>query len=222
MGERAIELLGNKLKLFVWEFFLHNDSFSKTEYDREKAEAAFYDLLDCFAEIMMLCAKNANKKMTYELYNTEIEDVIPKITLKSNDGNIEITIGLFRDFFLTAKINSADGIKDMNDLFWLEILEFMKLGKFGFYETDVNIKSIKSKYPIMFGKRSNFFKMIRNYILSHAEGERIYRFGIISLEWDRDKIDYPDLLNNFLRAFKYAHSINNMLRIKALKSGNTD
>lgn len=200
----------NELTKIIPDYYKYTSTINNPAYEPFIADIHFTKLINYLAEVVEIAAKELKIK-DYELYGTEEREIIPKIGFVTKD--FEFTIGLFRDFYIIWEIKNPDVIKDMKDDFWMLLFEWSKLGKFQFKENDVNLPNLRKKHPNLFNKRSNFFKLFRNYYLTQVEYKSTRQLGFISLTWD-DKLAPAEIVSNLLNAIEIIYKLNKMLSVE--------
>ncbi|WP_299463789.1 hypothetical protein [uncultured Microscilla sp.] len=188
-----------------------NDKTSnEPRYDAEKHKEIHVRLISFFDKIMAAASREAKNKEEYKYTFTEYDEIIPKYGILLEEQELEITIGLFRDLFVTYEIQFANHIKYMNDNFYLKLFELGNIGKFRFHEEKLSISSLRETNKHLFNKRGNFYKLFRNYFLTQVEQKYTSKLGIITIELDTRKKG-KSLLPEYIWAIKILFEIHEML-----------
>ncbi|VBB44198.1 hypothetical protein TRIP_D250007 [uncultured Paludibacter sp.] len=185
-----------------------------SEMDRiqssKQSRDSFAVLCKKLAEIMNICANEANLKEEAEIFYNIDKEIVPKVGFHSDQSGIDITIGLFRDFYITTKICFPDNLNSMPDEFWQMLFKLSNYGKFEFREEHKPSAEIRKKHPQLFNKRGSIYKLTRNYFLSQTEYGYCNSLGHISVQWGNGT-KFDDLINNYCETFKIMYNLNHML-----------
>lgn len=174
-----------------------------------KASESFYNFCMMLRDILLICADEAELREDFELFHNDIQEIIPKACLQT-ETNIKITIGLFRDFYIFTKINLPNSLYSMDDEFWFLLCQLSDIGKFSFKEEHTPSREIRKKYPQLFNKRGNIYKLFRNFLLNQIEYGFCNSIGYIEVRWENN-IKSDKLILNYCKAFKIMHRINFLL-----------
>jgi len=185
------------------------DEIDRIQTSKQSRES-FDVLCKKLAEILDICANEVNLKENAEIFYNVDKEIVPKVGFHSEQSNIDITIGLFRDFYITTKISFTDNLSSMPDEFWQMLFKLSTYGKFEFREEHKPSAEIRKKYPQLFNKRGSIYKLTRNYFLSQTEYGFCNSLGHISVQWKNDT-KFDDLINYFCETFKIMYSLNHML-----------
>ena len=200
----------SELPEILKNFYTYTNTIDNPNYQPHLAEIHFNRLIDFFIELLEISAKECKIKSDYDLYYTDKKDIIPKVGFI--EENFEFTVGLFRDFYIIWEIKNPDNIKNMKDEFWNLLFEFSKLGKFEYKENNVNLPYLRKKHPSLFNKRSNFFKLFRDFYLTQAEYKSTMQLGFLRLTWDNET--QPDvLLSNLINSILLIYKLNTLLNL---------
>jgi hypothetical protein len=180
------------------------------DYSLEKSQEAYLTLCKKFEDILKLCVSEAGITENLEIYFDKEKYLIPKVGLETQITNIPFTIGLFRNFYIVTELKNPHNLKIMKDEFWSLIFKLSELGKFKFKENEKPSDSMRIKYPQLFNKQGNYYKLLRNYFLYEIEYGQIRSLGYISVSWD-DATSFKNLIVSFCEAFRIMYQLNLML-----------
>ncbi len=216
--ERKYRISAELYKQSIDDYYKYSFAINNPDFNKEKGEEAHSRVTDFFEEIIDIAGLENKMKEPHKIFSTTLsETIIPKTALLTKGSELEINIGLFRDFYVIWDIQYCDHIKDMKDDFWLLLFEFASLGKFKFQEEKRDLNSIRKKHKHLFNRRGNFYKLMRNYFLTQTEYQRTRKLGMIGVEWD-NKTDLKELIPKFIRAIGILNKLNIMLYKKAIKN----
>jgi hypothetical protein len=217
---KPIDVLLRKYKINVAEFelakvdyYTHCKTINNPNFSVEKARIAFDNICNKFDILLRICADEIKLKESAGIVAGERKDVIPRVGFYTDTTDIGITLGLFRDFYLATEIVCPHNLKFMKDDFWKLLFELSTIGKFGFKEKEKPDKSERTKYPHLFNKTGNFYKLLRNYFLYETGTLREYRplqLGYIGVSWE-NKTNFTELIPKFCKTFKLMYELNFML-----------
>src|ERR1700722_5188284 len=115
---KQIDKIINKLKAELDDFettkqnyYLESATINNPNFNREKAAATFEALCAKLLAIIKISAYQANVREEADIYISPREEIIPKIGFRTKTADIEITIGLFRDFYIIGEIKNSMNLK---------------------------------------------------------------------------------------------------------------
>lgn len=184
---------------------IDNPSFSV-----EKSENAFKTLCENFVQILDIAASEVNLKESATIYSPKKLTRPTHVAIETEITDINITFGLFRDFYLATPIKNPKSIKFMKDEFWGLLFELSVLGKFGFKEAEQSDKKMRQKHPQLFNKTGNYYKLLRNYFLFEVDYGHIRNLGSISVSWD-NSTTFDKLIPKICDTFKIMYQLNFLL-----------
>lgn len=192
------------------------DKLDKSDL-KDKAIKSFDSICGKLSEIILICGHEASVKENAEILWSTLKDVIPQVGFITEKTNINITIGLFRDFYITTKLNYTNNLSSMTDEFWQMLLRLTEIGLFKFTEDQKPSPVIRNKYPHLFNKRGGIYKLTRNYFLSQMEYGHCNSLGYLNVQWDNET-SFEKLILNYCETFKIMYKLNYMLWKEELKN----
>jgi len=216
----------NTAKFDEWDIKLksHIDITYNREIFSEKEQIdIFYQTNQLLIEIAKNFYEYGKFKDTWNDFKCSLDIYGQTIYLKSIKTGIDFKWGVYQNcFFLESYIHYPENLKYMNDDFWRLILDLSEYGEFSFVE-NCGIGSEEKHY--FNNKKSNLFRLMRNYIITDIE---IYKsakeksISLIELGWLETKwkfgTDWKILIENSCRVFKILYSLNYQLwKISDLK-----
>lgn len=174
------------------------------------AKESFNNFRDHFYDLLRICALESKVKEDADLFANDFIEKIAKAQFCGDDTNIEITIGLFRKFYLITKLGYTNNLKYMPDSFWEQLLKLSIYGKFEFKEGTKPPAEMRKKHPDLFKKRGSMYKFMRNYFLNEIEFHFTNSLGYLTVEWDNDT-KLEDMLINIIETFRIMYNLNYML-----------
>jgi len=184
--------------------------FENPGYDENTANESYEKICEKLAEIIRICAEEAKVKENADIYRDTDKHRIPRANFWTDVTDQPITIGLFREFYIATKLNNPHNIKLMNDDFWGLLFRLSTLGKFTFKESEQPTKAMRAKYPQLFKKTGNYYKLLRNYFLCEVEHGKVALLGNISISWANDT-PFSKLIPYYCEAFSIMYQLNYLL-----------
>lgn len=182
------------------------------------SQKCFYDFQDSLDEILRACYKESKVKEPFSFFDEEYEKIIPKVGVLGLESGMQITAGLFRDFYIISELICVEYLNYMKDDFWHLLTRLQDYGKFRFIEEPSMSSNIKAKYPKLFNKRGHIYKISRNYFIYQTEYGYCRSLGFLEVKWDRN-MDFKQVINNYLNTFDILYKINELLYQSHLKYG---
>lgn len=184
--------------------------YDNPNYDENLATNSFDAICEKFEALIHISAREAKVKENGQTYWASSKEVIPKAAVVMEDTKIDITLGLFRDFYIITKLENTNNLYSMKDEFWNLLLKLTELGKFNYREEHKHPSHVSKKYPRFFNKQGNINKIMRDYFINQTEYGSCHRLGTISVNWDMNTaIDI--LIINYIEAFKIMYKLNYLL-----------
>ncbi len=177
-----------------------------------KSTKSFDNLIVKLVKIIKICGQESKIREFGDIYATENDApfTIPRANLNTEKTDIDITIGVFRGFYIATDLKYVNNIKSMPDKFWQLITKLTELGNFEFIEQNKITPDLRKKYSSLFKTRGNIYKLTRNYFINQLEYGFCDSLGTLRVSWNYD-IDKADLIGKFIETFKIMYSINHML-----------
>lgn len=192
------------------EYYTFCNTINNPNFSVEASENAFKSLCENLAQILDVAASEINLKENATFFVPKKLMRPPRVAFESEISDINITLGLFRNFYLATSINNPQNIKFMKDEFWSLIFELSTIGKFSFKEGEQPDKNMRQKHPQLFNKTGNYYKLLRNYFLFEADYGHIRNLGSISVSWD-NSTKFDKLIPNICNSFQLMYHINLLL-----------
>lgn len=112
-------------------------------------------------------------------------------------------------FYLDSSIVKPHNLRRMKDNFWQKFLSLENIGDFVFNE---NVIPNSEANKLFVNKKSNLFKLIRNFMLITMHNpESIRDIGNLTIKWDIMNMDWKEMIENANSAFLIFYSLNQML-----------
>lgn len=200
----------NSFELAKQEYYTYCNVVNNPEFSKERARHAYEALCKKFQELLEVYAHEADLKERADIYLGSERIGTPMVAFSTSVSKIDITIGLFRDFYMATTIKNPHNIKYMPDEFWILLFELGSLGRFNFSEIEKPTKEMRTKHPQMFNKRGNYFKLLRNYFLYEADYGMIRGLGNIAISLD-NKTPFEELIVSFSKVFRIMYRLNLLL-----------
>ncbi len=197
-------------------YYRDSSTLNNPEYNIEAAKKSFVIFCDQLKIIIKIAARECDMKESADIYQTSFEDIIPKIGFNTNESNMSITFGLFRDFYIITRIENPNNISSMKDEFWLLLAQLQDMGDFSFKEQHKPTTEQRKKYPHLFKQRGNIYKLTRNYFLNQIEYGHCSTLGFLTVKWDSEA-KFTDLIPKFIESFKIMYRLNFLLWIEHQK-----
>ncbi len=185
-------------------------NFENKSLLKENAHNSFNEICEKLQEILNICAIESKVKEKNNIYRSYSNTIIPKVAFYTEFSNIEITIGLYQDFYITTRINNANNINLMPDKFWQMLFRLSNIGKFKFQEEHKISSDISKRFPHLFNKRGNIYKLIRNYFLNQVEYGSCNSLGFLTVSWSNET-PFDKLIILFVETFSIMYKLNYML-----------
>ncbi len=193
------------------DYYTYCSTINNKQYDREKAIECFNRFIQMLVSIARIAATESKVKEDADIFTSERKDIIPKVGFVTTDTEIEISIGLFRDFYILAKLSYVNNLSSMGDDFWQLLLRLPELGKFEFKEEPKSSPEERKKYPQLFNKRGSIYKLTRNYFVSQMEYGHCNSLGYLEVKWD-NATKFEDLILKYIETFRILYRLNYLLR----------
>lgn len=188
------------------------------EIDKTEAELHFQNLLTYFEQIVHISIKENKIKGTNEVFSdTDLSSIVPKTGFYNREFDFQITVGLFREFYVVWKMDHCGDLGAMNDSFWQLLFELFTIGELEFIEGEQFSPEIKRKHKHFFNKRGNFFRLLRTYFISQIELGESKELGQIVLRWDY-KTDKRELIQKYIHSIGVFYKLHKLL-LKENKGG---
>ena len=191
-------------------YYTFCNGIDNSNFSFEKSENAFKTLCENFVQILDIAAAEVSLKESATIFSPKKLTRPTTVAVETEITGINITFGLFRDFYLASPIKNPKNIKFMKDEFWMLLFELSSLGKFGFKEAEQPDKNIRQKHPQLFNKTGNYYKLLRNYFLFEADYGLIRELGSISVSWD-NSTTFDRLIPKICDSFKIMYQLNFLL-----------
>lgn len=180
-------------------------------------DESFNLLTNNLIEIVEQSAKELKTKEEAEIFTTKSDGTIPRVSYNSLTSGINITIGLLRDYYIISKLENVIYLNQMKDDFWLLLAKLQTYGKFMYKEEFKPSKTLKTKYPHLYNKRGQIYKLTRDYFIAQIEFGNCTSLGYLEVKWKRD-ISTKETINNFIETFKILHQLNHLLWLEKRKN----
>lgn len=166
------------------------------------AANAFGEISDLFFAFGNFKDQFDNSKFSLNLYGFSL-------VIKSEKTDCTYKFGIDeKGIFLNTYLKHANNIRYMDDTFWQDILSLSNFGQFVFDEYGSYSKSVTEQYPELFkNKSSNIFRLLRNYFVDIAGGEKYVNVGTLEIRWTPEEA-FPSIIKNACFAFKTLYKLN--------------
>ncbi len=192
------------------DYYTHCRQIDNPDFLHDDAGQAFESLCQKFDHILRICGSEANVTEGVNTFLGEQKRLIPNASLQTTSTEFNFTFGLFREFYLVTELKNPHNLKHMNDDFWQLLFKLSDMGKFGFKENEKLTSTMRSKYPQLFNKQGNYYKLLRNYFLYEMEHGLVRSLGYVSVSWP-NKTPFGKLLPKACEAFRIMYEINLLL-----------
>lgn len=191
-------------------YYTYCRQIENPDYSPDKASQAFETLCQKFEHILRICGSEANVTEGVNTFLGEQKRFIPNASLQTCSTEFNFTFGLFREFYLVTELKNPHNLKHMKDDFWHLLFKLADIGKFGFKENEKPSSTMRSKYPQLFNKQGNYYKLLRNYFLYEMDHGLIRSLGYVSVSWP-NQTPFGKLIPKACEAFRLMYEINLLL-----------
>lgn len=188
-----------------------NNRLGEVNLNEDDSIKNIYAVAGIFSDILKFSSKVGQFKdewnePTFMLHMEGID-----VSLKSKKTNIPIEMGFdYKGFYLKSYILFGEGIRYMNDDFWLIYLNLKNYGDFKF-DTNAGISGKNEhEVKILKNNRSNLFVLVRNYLLMEVHNGEVSDLGHITLRWSW-QTHWEVLIEKASMTFKDLYKLNYLL-----------
>ncbi|AFM03950.1 hypothetical protein Fleli_1528 [Bernardetia litoralis DSM 6794] len=215
MNSRLKKIVKNNSKEFdSWVEILnrHRDSmFSNKNLSQEDDMKLTFETVGVFSNIADLAIEYGNFKDKFDTSNMYINLYAPQLIIKSTKTNQTIYLSAdLKGIYLETSFLYSQNLKNMDDDFWLELLE---LKKFKGFEHDLNSyfsNETQRKYPELFQSNKNtIFLMFREFFFSKIEEIDDIDLGNFTVTWEANEdFDFSTMVEEICLVFRLIYKIN--------------
>lgn len=191
-------------------YYTHCNRIDNLDYNVSLAKRSFEEIGNKFIEILRICAQETKVKENADLLVSSFSDLVPRSIFCGEKTCIEITIGLFRGFYISTDLRNIADLRSMNDEFWVQLVSLSQLGEFEFRERNKPAIETRREYPHLFNRHGNLYRLFRNYFFSQIGQGKPSDLGPLVITWEHD-MKFDKVIERYIEAFKILYKLNLLL-----------
>ncbi len=158
--------------------------------------------------ISQLFFRYGNFKDTFDTSEMYLHTEGLEIIIKSKKNDTDYRLGVDdKGIYLTTYLKYSNNIRYMDDSFYSEILNLENLGKFEYLENETYPLEDKTYSKLFNNKKSNIFRILRNYIIGTVEQYDDVIIGTLKVVWAPEN-EIDQTISNGCLVFKSFYNLN--------------